>query len=126
MAKVLIVDDDPDVVEACDLFLTKNGHTTAAAFNRQDGMKKIDEFKPDLLILDIMMEQPDDGIAMAQELRRKGFKAPILMLTSISKATGMNYGKDDSVVPVDAFQEKPVGPDALVAKVNELLKKKEG
>jgi len=123
MAKVLIVDDDTDLLEAGRLVLEKEGHNIASATNRRDGMQAIESFRPDLLILDIMMEQPDDGIAMAQELRRKGFKAPILMLTSITKVTGMEYGRDDALVPVDDFQEKPIDPASLVAKVNALLKK---
>jgi DNA-binding response OmpR family regulator len=126
MAKVLIVDDDPDVVEAGRLVLEKEGHELASAVNREDGLRAIESFKPDVLILDVMMEQPDDGIAMAQELRRKGFKVPILMLTNISRVMGMTYDKDESVVPVDDFQEKPIHPNTLIAKVNALLKKKEG
>lgn len=122
MAKVLIVDDDVDVVEACKLFLEKEGHETACAYNRGEGMEQVAAFQPDLMVLDVMMEQPDDGIAMAQELRKAGFSKPILMLTSVSKATGLNIGKDESVVPVDAFEEKPLSPDKLIATVNELLK----
>ncbi|HXK56583.1 MAG TPA: response regulator [Gammaproteobacteria bacterium] len=123
MAKVLIVDDDPDVVEACRLFLEKEGHEIGCAYNRTEGMEQVAAFGPDLLVLDVMMEQPDDGIAMAQELRRTGFAKPILMLTSVSKATGIEIGKDDAVVPVDAFHEKPISPQDLVASVKELLSK---
>lgn len=126
MAKILIVDDDPDVVDACRLFLEKKGFNVSAAYNRVEGMSAIQSFKPDLVILDVMMDQPDDGIAMAQDLRRQGFKAPILMLTSIGKVTGMTYGRDNDLVPVDEFQEKPVDPATLVSKVERLLGKKEG
>jgi DNA-binding response OmpR family regulator len=125
MARILIVDDDPDVVEACRLFLEKAHHTVACAYSRPEGMKAIAEEKPDLLILDVIMEQPDDGIAMAQELRRTGFDAPILMLTSIGRVTGMSFGRDDEMVPVDEFQEKPIDPGTLVRKVAELLAKHE-
>ena len=121
MAKILVVDDDPDIVEGVKLFLEKEGHELASAMNREEGMALVEGFEPDLLILDVMMEQPDDGIAMAQELRRQDFRAPILMLTSIGKATGMQYDKDGEMVPVDAFQEKPVAPDKLVKLVNQLL-----
>jgi len=126
MAKILIVDDDPDIVDATTLVLKAQKHQVASAGDRESGMKAIKDFKPDLLILDVMMQSPDDGLAMAQDLREQGFKNPILMLTSISRASGMVYDKDDDLVPVDDFQEKPVEPSVLVKKVAELLKRKEG
>ncbi len=125
MAKILIVDDDPDVVETVGLFLRQEGHETASAFDRREGMGKVAQFNPDLIVLDVMMEQPDDGLTMAQDLRRQGFGRPILMLTSINRATGMVYGKDPDVAPVDDFQEKPIEPAKLVAKVNQLLRQAE-
>lgn len=123
MARILIVDDDPDIVEASQLFLEKEGHQVASANNRAEGMKQVEAFQPDLLLLDVMMEQPDDGFVMAQELRRKGFRKPILMLTSVATASGLAFGKDDEMVPVDEFIPKPVEPGVLVAKVAELLKR---
>jgi DNA-binding response OmpR family regulator len=123
MAKILIVDDDPDVVEASRLLLEKQGHTIACAYNRDEGMKAVDDEKPDLLILDVMMDQPDDGVAMAQQLRRNGFGKPILMLTSIGRVTGMEFGRDDDILPVDDFQEKPVDGATLSQKVTQLLEK---
>ena len=85
----------------------------------------VERFQPDLLILDVMMEQPDDGFTMAQELRRKGLKLPILMLTSVATASGLAFGPDDEMVPVDDFVPKPVEPDVLVAKVARLLARRE-
>lgn len=126
MAKILIVDDDPDVVDAVSLLLKGQGHDMASAYNRLDGMRQVEQYKPDVIILDVMMEQPDDGLTMAQELRRKGCSTPILMLTTVSKATGLEIGKDDEMVPVDDFQEKPIAPATLIGKVAELLKKSEG
>ena len=126
MAKVLIVDDDPDIREATSMVLEAAGFEVDCAGSRPDGMAAVEGFQPDLIILDVMMEQPDDGIAMAQDLRRNKYDGAILMLTSIGKVTGMDYGKDDSLVPVDDFQHKPIDLDTLVAKVHELLKKREG
>lgn len=123
MAKILVVDDDPDIVEATKLFLEREGHQIEVASTRQDGLKKVSSFNPDLLILDVIMEQPDDGFTMAQELRRKGNKLPILMLTSVESASGLSFGKDNEMVPVDDFQSKPIEPAALVKKVNSLLKR---
>jgi two-component system, OmpR family, response regulator len=122
MEKILIVDDDPDVVEACTLILEREGYTMYSACNREAGLRKLEEVNPDLLILDVMMEQPDDGIAMAQELRNMDFEKPILMLTSIGKATGFTFGRDSEIVPVDAFEEKPLEPQKLVSIVRDLLK----
>lgn len=122
MAKILIVDDDPDIVEASTLFLQKEGHEVASAYNRAEGMKALEAFEPDLLILDVMMEQPDDGFAMAQEIRRAGRKLPILMLTSVASASGLAFGRDAEMVPVDEFQPKPVEPAELLRKVAALLK----
>lgn len=121
MARILIVDDDPDVVEGGKLVLEKAGHQVSGAFTKDEGIELVKSFKPDLLILDVMMQQPDDGIAMAQKLRREGFNKPILMLTSVGRASGLSIGKDKDLVPVDEYQEKPILPDVLVTKVGELL-----
>ena len=125
MAKILIVDDDPDIVEACSLFLRKAGHAVEGAYSRAEGMRALAAARPDLLILDVMMEQPDDGFVMAQELRRQGFRLPILMLTSVASASGLAFGRDAEMVPVDDFQAKPVEPADLVRKVANLLKRRE-
>jgi DNA-binding response OmpR family regulator len=124
MARILVVDDDPDITFAVSLFLRKEGYEVLTAASRGEGMKSIANDKPDLLILDVMMEQPDDGIAMAQELRRTGQKLPIVMLTSVGKVTGMHFDRDSDLVPVDAFFEKPVRPEELLRKLQELLQKK--
>jgi DNA-binding response OmpR family regulator len=123
MAKILIVDDDPDITFATELFLKRAKHEVRSASDRDSGMKAIDDWMPDLIILDVMMEQPDDGIAMAQELRRQGCETPILMLTSVGRVTGFTYDQDQELVPVDAFCEKPIQPDVLLEKVDELLAK---
>lgn len=123
MARILVVDDDPDITYAVSLFLRKEGYEVQTAASRADGMKAIASFKPDLMILDVMMEQPDDGIAMAQELRRNGVKLPIVMLTSVGKVTGMSFDRDSELVPVDAFFEKPVKPEELLRSLGELLRR---
>ena len=121
MARILVVDDDPDVVDAIRLVLEQARHTVSAAYDREQGLAALTTRTFDLVILDVMMEQPDDGIAMAQQLRRKGLTTPILMLTSIGRVTGFAYGRDTDLVPVEAFLEKPVRPATLTATVDELL-----
>ncbi len=123
MAKILIVDDDQDTVDSMSMILKQNGHETDSAGNREDGIRMAMEGCVDLMILDIMMEEPDDGIVVAQELRRKGFTKPIIIMSAISKATGLKYGQNDAITPVNDFIEKPVKPDMLLKKVEEFLAK---
>jgi CheY-like chemotaxis protein len=122
MAKILIVDDDPDVVDGCRLVLEKEGFSVVEAASGKEGLKIIETEYPDLIILDVMMEEPDDGISMAQKLRKDGFTKPILMLSSIGRLSEMKYDKDDDRLPVDEFVNKPVKPSDLVAKIKKLLK----
>ncbi len=121
MPRILIVDDDRDIVEAIEILLKNFNYETDRAYNRQDGEKKALEGNPDLIILDVMMEEPDDGIALSRDLRKKGFNKPIIMLTSLGKVTGFDYGKDDSLIPVDVFHEKPIAPDKLISTIKQLL-----
>jgi CheY-like chemotaxis protein len=84
-------------------------------------MSAIEGAAPDLLILDVMMEEPDDGLRMAREIRKAGHVFPIIMLTSVNAAMGLNIDKDEEMVPVEEFQSKPVDPQTLIAKVKKLL-----
>ncbi len=121
MAKILLVDDDPDLAEACRMVLEKHGHEFSWAPSKDKGMAQVKKQEPELLILDVMMDEPDDGFRMARELRAESRKFPILMLSSVSKVLGTEYGVNEEMVPVDEFIEKPVQPDVLLKKVKELL-----
>ncbi|MCK4640926.1 MAG: response regulator [Candidatus Marinimicrobia bacterium] len=123
MAKILIVDDDEDFVSAVNLVLKSNGFDVAIANSRQEGMEKFDEDNPDLVLLDVMMDEPDDGFVMAQSLKKKAKDIPILMLTNIGQVIGMDFDKDSEMVPVDDFEQKPIMPNILLEKINQLLGK---
>jgi DNA-binding response OmpR family regulator len=125
VSKILIVDDDPDMVQAGRIVLQKEGYSVESASNYSEGLARLAAFDPDLLILDVMMEEPDDGLRFARQARRQGNMLPILMVTSVNRAMGVQIGKDDEMVPVDEFVEKPINPATLVAKVKSLLEKRE-
>lgn len=125
MPTILVVDDDPDLVELTTLYLTKEGFNVVSATNREEGLAAIATHAPDLVVLDVMMSEPDDGIAMAQDLRRQNFDKPILLMSCIEKVTGMKMGRDNELVPVDDFLPKPAEPAVLVSKVKQLLAKEE-
>lgn len=122
MALIAIIDDDPDILDASTLVLTAKGYEVITAANPTDAYTIIIDKKPDLIILDVMMDEPDDGFFLAQRLRKEKIVTPILMYTSISKTVGMDFDKSE-MVPVDDFVEKPISPDELIHKVEKLLKK---
>ncbi|GAB1350152.1 hypothetical protein MASR1M107_23670 [Ignavibacteriales bacterium] len=123
MSLIAIIDDDPDIIDATSLVLMANGFEVITANNPTDGFNIVKENSPALIILDVMMQEPDDGFFLAQKFRRDGVKTPILMYTSVSKALGFEFGKSE-MVPVDDFVEKPVSADVLIDKVLKLLNKK--
>ena len=100
-----------------------------SASSGKDGLKKAREEKPDLMVLDVMMETKRKGIEVAQELRRdpQFVSTPILMLTAVREKTGLGFKQeagDDAWLPVDDYCEKPLKPETLIQKVEQLLKGK--
>jgi len=122
MSTIAIIDDDPDILDASGLVLKSKGFEVITATNPSEGYTLVKEQRPDLIILDVMMDEPDDGFFLAQKLRRENIKTPIIMYTSVSKATGLDFDKGE-MVPVDDFVEKPISPEQLIQKVNKLLNK---
>ena len=120
MAKIAIIDDDPDIIDASSLVLTSKGHEVFTANNPDDGYKIVKDNSPDLIILDVMMNEPDDGFFLAQKFRKNNITTPIIMYTSVSKTTGIDYGVNE-MVPVNEYVEKPISPAQLIEKVEKLL-----
>ena len=125
MAKrILIVDDDPDLVEAVSMLLEAQGMEPLAAYGGLEGLEKAKTENPDLIVLDVMM--PDkDGYTVAKEMAQdaKLSEIPVIMLTAVVDHIGHTHyshasGKD--LVADDYFQ-KPVDPEALVQRITELV-----
>jgi CheY-like chemotaxis protein len=133
MAKILMIDDDPDILTAIRIPLEASGHEFFEARSGEEGLKKIKEIDPDLIILDVMMETATEGFQMSLKLRDRSPDAeyaayrdiPILMLTAIHTTTPLRFTPDEDYLPVDAFLDKSADPDQLLAKVDELLNKEE-
>jgi len=127
MAKILIIDDDPDISEAIRVVLESKNYKVENAGSGEEGLKKVKLDKPDLIILDVMMETGDKGFDVARDLKNSpDYKnIPILMLTAIKEKTGLDFKNeagDEAWLPVDDYAEKPLRPDQLIAKVEKLLK----
>jgi CheY-like chemotaxis protein len=134
MTKILVVDDDPDIALATRMTLEGAGYTVVEARSSIEGLKMVKSEKPDLVVLDVMMETNTAGFQAALTLRSKDpsseyaeFKdTPIIMLTAIHETTEMQFGADDEYLPVDVFLDKPIDPPVFLAKVRELLGETEG
>jgi DNA-binding response OmpR family regulator len=120
MPKIAIIDDDPDILDASTLVLTSKGYEVITASNPDDGYKIVKDQNPDLIILDVMMNEPDDGFFLAQKFRREKIAIPIIMYTSVSKTLGLEFAAGE-MIPVDDFVEKPISPETLIDKVEKLL-----
>jgi DNA-binding response OmpR family regulator len=120
MPKIAIIDDDPDILDASELVLTSKGYEVITATNPDDGYKIVKDQNPDLIILDVMMNEPDDGFFLAQKFRREKITIPIIMYTSVSKTLGLEFSAGE-MIPVDDFVEKPISPETLIDKVEKLL-----
>lgn len=127
--RILIIEDDPDMALALRLPLEAGGYQVFEARSGEEGLQKVQEIKPDLIILDAMMETTTAGFQVSLALRspdpRSPYAAyrdiPLLMVTAIHTTTALRFGPDEAYLPVDDFVEKPVDPDVLLAKVEALL-----
>jgi len=127
--KILIVDDDPDILAAIGAVLEARNYEVATARDGEEGLASLKEEKPDLMILDLLMPRKD-GFAVCKELKdprwSKYSDMPILMLTSIrEEVSRRRYELETGLsLDVDDYVEKPIDPFLLVERVENLLKKK--
>ncbi len=126
MPKILIVDDDPDLVEAVTMILESKDYDVIAAYGGIEGLEKAKTEKPDLIVLDVMM--PDkDGYAVCKELKDdpQYREIPILLLTAVvSKISTTRYTQQMGLeTEADDYIDKPVEPAELVKRIEVLLGK---
>jgi len=128
--KILIIDDDPDITEAMTVVLENRGYEVCRASDGAEGMEQLKEAKPDLIILDVMMRTSQEGFELSRELKSNATyrDIPILMLTGVKQKTGLDFkteAGDQSWLPVEEFLDKPVKPNVLLEKVENLLSARE-
>jgi CheY-like chemotaxis protein len=122
-AKILVVDDDPDFVEAMRLTLEPNGYQVVSAANGDEGLAKVRTETPDLVILDVIMSSVLDGLQMSRRMQEnpQHKKVPILMVTSIANTDYAALFPTDEYISIDGFLSKPVSPTVLLKRISELL-----
>ncbi|HEV58905.1 MAG TPA: response regulator [Phycisphaerales bacterium] len=127
-AKILIIDDDPDISEAMTVVLESKNYQVRVARNSKEALDQLQSERPDLIILDVMMDTPQEGFALNRQLKGDPqYKdIPVLMVTAVKEKTGLDFKSevgDETWLPVDDFIDKPVRPQDLLEKVGRLLNK---
>jgi CheY-like chemotaxis protein len=134
MAKILVVDDDPNVSRAFQLALEANGHDVVIAGSKEEAEAAAVDCKPDLMIVDVMMPEGTEGFHLVWKIRQMEAESvrgvPIIMATGIHQTTKLRFYPDQTdgtykpgeYLPVQAWLDKPVQVDELLDTVNQVLK----
>ena len=119
MRRILVVEDERNIVELVQLYLTNEGYEVLAAHDGREAIRLVRSEKPDLVVLDLMLPELD-GFEVCRRLRQVGNDLPIIMLTArdddVDKIVGLELGADDYVT-------KPFNPRELVARVRAVLRR---
>ena len=129
--KLLMIDDDVNLVNVFRLVCAAQGYDFHAAYSAAEGLEKIRAVKPDLIILDVIMEDFVAGFRVVSELRNAApdspfaafARVPIVMLTSVTAKTHLSFSDriGTALLPVDDFIEKPVKPGEILGRIAAIL-----
>jgi len=123
--KVLLVDDDVDLLEQHAPVLEKAGYTVKKAHDSREGMDEFEQFQPDVVFVDLAMEHFDSGFALCRQIKQtdKGQDTPVIILTSAGHETGIRFttetAEEKNWIRADDYLEKPIAPRDLVQYLNE-------
>ena len=118
---ILCVDDDQDLLDAMRLVLEKNGYVMVAARSAEAGLRKYKESNPDLVIIDLMMEEVDAGTSLVKELKAVGNTQPVYMLSSVGD--NLNVTIDYAELGLTGVFQKPINNQELLTVLKTKLKK---
>ena len=126
MAHILLIDDDAGLVDANKLVLEAKGYKVSVAFTGDEAWVQLEKGQPDLLVMDVMMEEFTSGFTLAEDVRIKYPQLPILMLTGVQEhmRSDWNFDKDKDAnwLPVRKFLTKPITPTKLAEEIEVILK----
>lgn len=109
-ATVLMIDDDEDFTASIRAVLEAEGYSVVSATSGREGLKKLDEVKPDLVLLDVMMESTTEGYAVSGAIKNAATPVPIIMLSSVQESPADLFSRSEELEMVrpDAYFTKPV------------------
>lgn len=123
MAKVFLVDDDIDLIEQNKLVLTEKGYTVVTAHTAKEAIEKLKNVKPDVMVIDVMMEHPTAGFALAREIGANFSKIPVIILSGDTEKPNWMDQDGATWTSIARFLDKPTDPEKLAKVVKEVLKK---
>jgi two-component system, OmpR family, response regulator len=122
---VLLVDDDDDFLFQQRLQLEAAGFTVVAAQGRTEAEAILKETRPDLAVLDVMMEDPDAGFVLCHHIHKKDPSIPVILVTSVNNETGLDFDmateSDREWIKADAWLAKPIRFEQLRCEIDRLL-----
>jgi two-component system, OmpR family, response regulator len=125
--RVLVADDDADYLFQMRIMLENAGYEVIAADSQRVAEEIIEAVKPDLAILDLMMEKDDSGFILSYKLKKKYPDVPVILATAVSQETGISFGldaeEDRTWIKADLYLEKGIRQDQLLLEIEKLLKK---
>ena len=128
--KVLVIDADQEFSDQLKEALEGAGYVVDQAYTSKQGLNKLEFFQPDLIILEVLLEENDSGFLLAKEIRKHPIfgKVPIFMLTAVAEKTGGKFSleEDGYWMKVDDFADKPLPTEEILARVEKLLEKRGG
>jgi CheY-like chemotaxis protein len=122
---VLMIDDDPEFVEATTNLLEAKGYDVESAPNGQEGFKKAKAINPDIILLDVMMTTESEGFDVARAMHKEESlkNTPVIIISGIRREMNLPFGfePDEDWLPVKAVLEKPIKPDVLLRTIEESI-----
>jgi CheY-like chemotaxis protein len=123
--KILMVDDDIDLIHVIKPVLEKEGYEVTAAYNSNEGWEKFQSFQPDVVLMDLAMEHFDSGFVLCHKIKNTdaGKHTPIIMMTAAGHETGIRFStqtkEERRWIHADDYLDKPIRPKDLLAYLRE-------
>jgi len=124
--KVLVVDDDPDFLDQMKMMFATRGYEVASASSRKDAEGLLESFMPEIAVIDLMMDNDDDGFVLAYRIKKKIPACAVIMVTNVTGETGMEFPRVDDAsgwITADAILPKPVRFEQIEEELRKLEKR---
>lgn len=123
--KILLVDDDPDFLYQQKLYLERAGFEVITAVGEKQAEEILTQQRPDLCIVDLMMEHADGGFTLCYHIRKKDPKLPLILVTAVTRETGLDFDtatdEERSWIKADVMLAKPIRFEQLKREIDRLL-----